>query len=110
VPVTLSVDVTDLTDPSPACAITAVTSNEPVDGTGDGDTSPDWTIGGGLTVALRAERAGGGAGRVYTIAVQCTDASGNAAAAVTTVGVPASTAGGNGKGGSARQGGKGSTR
>jgi hypothetical protein len=46
--------------------VTRVTSNESVDGTGDGNTSPDWII----ThdgVKLRAERSGNGSGRIYTV-------------------------------------------
>jgi hypothetical protein len=42
------------------------------------------------TVQLRAERAGGGSGRVYTVIVTCRDASGNAAAKSTMVNVPKS--------------------
>jgi len=57
--------------------IVSVTSNEPSDGVGDGDTSPDWKITGDLTLQLRAERSGTGNGRVYTITVEVTDTSGN---------------------------------
>jgi hypothetical protein len=59
------------------CAITNITSNEPVDGTGDGDTSPDWAFVDEHHVQLRAESAGGTTGRIYTITVTCTDAAGN---------------------------------
>jgi hypothetical protein len=38
-----------------------------------------------LSVDLRAERAGTGPGRVYTITVQCVDDSGNTATAVAQV-------------------------
>lgn len=59
----------------------AVTSNEPENGTGDGDTGPDWEIvdngDGTATVAVRAERKGNGTGRIYTISVTATDDSGN---------------------------------
>ena len=65
-----------------------VSSNEPVNGTGDGDTAPDWVITGNLTVDLRAERSGTGSGRVYTITVRCTDASGNSSTKTVTVTVP----------------------
>jgi hypothetical protein len=57
--------------------IVSVTSNEPVNGHGDGNTSPDWKITGDLTVDLRAERAGPGKGRVYTIKVEISDEAGN---------------------------------
>jgi hypothetical protein len=68
--------------------IVSVTSNEPVDGLGDGDTSPDWEITGDLTVDLRAERSGAGTGRIYTIRVQCTDEAGNSSFGDVTVVVP----------------------
>jgi hypothetical protein len=41
-----------------SCAISEVTSNESVDGGGDGNTSPDWTITGDLTVDLRGGALG----------------------------------------------------
>jgi hypothetical protein len=43
----------------PACVL-SVTSNEPINGTGDGDTAPDWEIVDAHHVRLRAERAGTG--------------------------------------------------
>ena len=58
--------------------IISVSSNEPVNGTGDGNTSPDWEITGDHTVNLRAERSGKNkAGRIYTITVRAADAAGN---------------------------------
>lgn len=68
--------------------ITSVTSNEPVNGRGDGNTAPDWIVTGPLTLLLRSERAGPGTGRIYTITVQSSDASGNVSTATTTVVVP----------------------
>jgi uncharacterized repeat protein (TIGR01451 family) len=59
------------------CQITNITSNQPVEGTGDGDTSPDWEFVDEHHVRLRAESAGGSEGRIYTITVTCTDAAGN---------------------------------
>ena len=88
--VTVKVDATDLCDPDLTCQIISVTSNEPEDGLGDGDQSPDWIITGPLTVQLRAERSGKGTGRVYTITVQCTDHSGNSSTATVIVKVPKS--------------------
>lgn len=73
--------------PGTNCVL-SVTSNEPVDGTGDGDTSPDWEIVDNHHVRLRAERAGKGSSRIYTITVTCTDASGNVTTKSTTVTVP----------------------
>jgi hypothetical protein len=52
-------------------------------------TAPDWQVGPGpLELSLRAERSGGGTGRVYTIEVTCRDASGNTSQATGTVSVP----------------------
>ena len=69
--------------------ITGVTSNEAVNGNGDGNTSPDWLITGDHTVQLRAERAGNGKGRVYSITIQAKDGSGNVSPSkVLTVKVP----------------------
>jgi uncharacterized protein len=67
-----------------------VVSNELVNGTGDGDTAPDWVVIDGTSVQLRVERAGTGTGRVYTVTVTCRDASGNAAVRSATVSVPKS--------------------
>jgi len=88
VPVTISTSVSDNCDAAPRCAISSVSSNEPVNGLGDGDTSPDWIVTGASTLLLRAERSGTGTGRVYTVATTCTDAAGNAATGYTTVTVP----------------------
>ena len=88
VPVSVSVSATDNCDPSVTCRITSVTSNEPVSGTGNGDKSPDWVITGPLTVSLRAERAPKGNGRIYTINIECVDASGNRSTSYVQVSVP----------------------
>jgi YVTN family beta-propeller protein len=72
------------------CVIGGVTSNEPADGTGDGDTAPDWEIVDAHHVRLRAERAGVGDGRIYSITIICTDSHGNSSARVVTVSVPKS--------------------
>jgi hypothetical protein len=79
--------VTDACDATPRCAL-SVSSNEPVEGTGDGDRAPDWQVTGPLSVNLRAERAGTGYGRLYTLALTCADAAGNTAVGTTTVTVP----------------------
>ena len=65
-------------------AITSVSSNEPVNGTGDGNTGPDWTFS-GHNLQLRAEREGTGNGRVYTITVTATDGAGNTSTQTATV-------------------------
>lgn len=86
--VTLNAVVKD-TCGSTTWKIIRVTSSEPVNGKGDGNTSPDWIITGDHKLKLRAERSGNGHGRVYTICLQATDASGNVSAKKTvTVTVP----------------------
>jgi hypothetical protein len=60
-----------------------VSSSEPVTGSGDG-TSPDWVVSGD-TLQLRAERAEGSSGRVYTVRYTLTDQAGNSAQASSTV-------------------------
>ncbi|MBV9924368.1 MAG: HYR domain-containing protein [Acidobacteria bacterium] len=88
VPVTLTANVSDAADPSPATRIVSVTSSEPVSGTGGGDQSPDWEVTGPLTLNLRAESSNLGTGRVYTITVESRDASGNASTRTVMVSVP----------------------
>ena len=88
VPVDIAAVVSDLVDPSPVTKIISVSSNEPDDGPGDGNRSPDWQITGDLTLLLRAERSGRGTGRIYTITVESRDSSGNAAVQTVTVFVP----------------------
>jgi hypothetical protein len=73
--------------------IVSVTSSEPDNGLGDGDTAGDIQITGALTVNLRAERSGNGDGRTYTITVEAKDAAGNASIRTTTVSVPKSQGG-----------------
>jgi hypothetical protein len=68
--------------------ITQITSNEPADGLGDGNTSVDWQIVRAHKALLRAERAGGGSGRIYTLTVEVTDASGNSTNGTVQVTVP----------------------
>jgi hypothetical protein len=65
-----------------------VTSNEATNGTGDGNTSEDWSVIDATHVQVRAERSGGGSGRIYTVTVTCQDPSGNQSHASGTVTVP----------------------
>lgn len=75
-------------DPNPQCSIVSIRSNEPVNGKGDGNTSPDWARAGRMSAYLRAERSGRGHGRTYTVTIECRDASGNAATKDICVSVP----------------------
>jgi len=94
VTVAATVTVTDDYDPSPAVELVSVTSSEPDNGPGDGNTTGD--IAGAdvgtddRSFQLRAERSGAGSGRTYTVVYKATDASGNVATASATVFVPKS--------------------
>jgi hypothetical protein len=69
--------------------VTGVTQDEPLDGLGDGDTSPDAQAGTAPgSVFLRAERSGTGDGRVYRIAYTATDANGESCSGTAAIGVP----------------------
>ena len=71
-PVTLS-GVADPDGDLVTVQIVGVTQDEPLQGLGDGNTAVDANITGANTVSLRAERSGGGNGRVYRIHFQATD-------------------------------------
>jgi 6-phosphogluconolactonase len=64
-----------------ACTL-SVASNEPT------GADPDWVVIDPHHVELRADRTGGGSGRIYTINIACTDTAGNSARSTTTVTVP----------------------
>ena len=74
---TVAATVIDIGDPVPACGIRSITSSEADNGLGDGNTPADVSFSGGLVASLRAERAGSGPGRAYTLVVRCTDVFGN---------------------------------
>jgi hypothetical protein len=94
VDITATVTVNDICDAAPTVVLTSVTSNEPDDAKGNGNGKTVDDIQGAdigtedYIFQLRAERAGGGDGRVYTITYTVTDASGNSASASATVVVP----------------------
>ena len=83
VDVTVAYTATDLAGVA-ACTL-AVSADETADSIGDGHTSADWQVLDAHAVLVRAERAGQGDGRVYTITVSCSDASGNTSSAAATV-------------------------
>ena len=96
VQVAATVTATDDYDPNVSVKLVSVSSSEPDDGLGDGDTAGD--IAGAVvgtddrSFELRAERSGSGPGRIYTVVYLATDASGNTALATATVRVPRSGA------------------
>ena len=69
--------------------ITGVTQDEPLNGLGDGDTSPDaWAGPSSSKVWVRAERAGARDGRVYQISFTGSDGQGGSCSGTAKVGVP----------------------
>ena len=65
----------------------SVTSNEDINGTGDGNTEPDWEFvdngDGSFEFYVRAERDGGGSGRVYNLSVSASDTGGLSSSTLT---------------------------
>jgi uncharacterized repeat protein (TIGR01451 family) len=94
VDITATVVAEDLCDPQPSVVLTSIVSDEPDDavGNGDGHTTDDIQQAAVGTAdfhfQLRAERAGSGDGRVYTVTYTATDACGLSTAAEGTVRVP----------------------
>jgi hypothetical protein len=90
VDVTATVLVSDNFDPNPTISLVSVTSNEPDNGEGDGNTDRDIIVVDDFNFRLRAERSGNGDGRIYTITYKVTDACGNSTQASVMVMVPKS--------------------
>ena len=85
VEVKANVTAYDIGDPAPKITLVSVTSNETDNGIGDGNTVNDFVIMDNFTFNIRAERAGTGSGRIYTITYKATDVSGNYATASVTI-------------------------
>jgi hypothetical protein len=102
-----TVRATDVCTPKPVVKLVSVTSNEPDNGTGDGDTKNDVqhaAIGtADYVFDVRAERKGNGSGRIYTVTYSAADASDNTASASATITVPHDQGKGNGKGGGGKK-------
>lgn len=87
------ISVLDVIDPSGGTVtinFTSVVQDEPVNGTGSGDTSPDATGVGTANASVRSERSGNGDGRVYHLSFSATSSSGGSCSGAVTVGVPKS--------------------
>jgi hypothetical protein len=82
--VTLNYNTADTCNSGTGATCTVeVSSNEPSTA-----SSPDWVIVDAHHIRLRAERAGNGNGRIYTITITCTDASRNSSRKTLSVQVP----------------------
>lgn len=84
------IDLTGVSDPEAdpvRLTFRGVTQDEPVNGLGDGDTSPDAVVEAGQ-VLVRSERSGNGNGRVYRISFTADDGQGGVCSGAVLVGVP----------------------
>lgn len=87
------VDILGVTDPDGdevAIAITGITQDEAVNAPGSGNTAPDGRGVGTATAEVRAERAGGGNGRVYALSFTADDGKSGTCSGTVSVGVPKS--------------------
>jgi hypothetical protein len=94
VPVRIHVRADDACGPV-TCKIKSVRGNEREAPRHGRDRSPDWIITGDLTLKLRAEKSNSRRDRIYTITVECKDASGNSSTRNVTVKVPHNRGGGH---------------
>jgi hypothetical protein len=90
--ISATVTASDETGIAPTVTLISVTSNEPDNGLGDGDTANDIVIEDDVSFKLRAERSGLGDGRVYTVTYEATDVCGNTTIESAEVLVPKSEA------------------
>jgi uncharacterized delta-60 repeat protein len=90
-----AVNLSGATDPdgdTVILTIIAVTQDEPLNGPGDGDKTPDAQPGAQSNeVLVRAERSGKGDGRVYRVSFSGSDGAGGTCTGTATVGVPRSS-------------------
>lgn len=90
--ITATISAQDNLDPNPTVELVSITSNEPINGRGDGNTDSDIQDAAFGTddrqFLLRAERSGNLNDRIYTITYRARDAAGNTTTATATVTVP----------------------
>jgi len=85
------VEILGVTDPEGdpiSITVTGITQDEPTSGLGDGDITPDGIGVGTSQPQVRAERAGGGNGRVYVISFRAEDGQGGSCTGSVKVTVP----------------------
>jgi hypothetical protein len=86
--VDVTIDYT-ATGPCTHSCVLSVSSNQPVNGAGDGNSSPDWQVLDSRHLQLRAERTGKAGDRIYIITITCTnDTNGLSTSKSVTVVVP----------------------
>lgn len=88
-PVTIS-GITDKEGDAISISIDSIFQDEPTNGLGDGDTSPDGQGLGSSSAQVRAERSGKGNGRYYHIGFTASDGNGGECAGTVQVNVPKS--------------------
>ena len=87
----VSINIVGVTDPFGlplTILVTGITQDEAVAAIGSGNTAPDGTGVGTSTAMVRAERAGPGTGRIYTISFSATNTSGDGCTNTVQVFVP----------------------
>lgn len=79
--ITATISASDICDATPTVSLDSISSSEPDNGNGDGNTEPDIANADYGTddrsFQVRAERSGGGDGRTYTVNFSVSDDSGN---------------------------------
>ncbi|HEV8580330.1 MAG TPA: hypothetical protein VGX68_14780 [Thermoanaerobaculia bacterium] len=86
-----AIEIAGVTDPDGdpvTLTVDGITQDEPVLGTGSGDTAPDGDGVGTATARVRAERSGTGDGRVYSIQFRASDGRGGSCSGSVRVSVP----------------------
>ncbi len=84
--------VTDVDGDAVTILAKSIRQDEPVEGTGDGNRSPDATL---MPLQLRSERSGGGDGRVYPVQFEATADAGASCSGTVKVCVPHDQSGGS---------------
>jgi len=87
-PVALTANPTDNCGGPVTCKIISVTSSDPIIPMPGGRVEPYWLVTGNLSLYLRAGRNTRSVARIYTITVECTDATGNVVSKTVDVTVP----------------------
>jgi hypothetical protein len=85
VPITVNMATTDVDGDLVTVSVSSIFQDEPTNGLGDGDTSPDATL---APAQVRAERSGTGDGRVYIVTVTADDGNDGTCSGTVQVNVP----------------------